>query len=388
MALNNWVSGEEVDAADFNAENTEFLNLIGAAAAIYFGFPNFQGTSRGLAFSTDGENNVSIGGAGQTCVVAGRVCDNITPQVFAIPPNTTAESRVDIIYATFNEDGAVHPFTRNQRNPDGTVTAGVTFYQTAHDMTWEYVQGGAFPGGAYAAILQVTVPPSGGGPVEPADLVLLLPTLAQALASALFPGPGIAVSPTSPYTISNTGVLSLQTLAGAISLIAGTGVAIAVQGQSITIGNTGVGVMSLTSPDNSIAIVTGAGGAVTLEGMTLNGLKGPVTAGSPDNSVGVEVVGQELQFTITANRVYGGGVTTDENGHAIITVPFQIIGGTANVQQSSGGTDAYVLFVAGDLSDFAGGVIGFYGLNLYNNSLIGPGLGIMYTIITTSTPAT
>lgn len=289
--LLHWIAGEEVDAADFQEENVEVLDLIGRVSGIFFGSTAFQSTLNPVT-ATVTPGGVLIGGPGQICYVTSRQCSDLTPQNFPIVPNANSVPRVDLLCGRAKEND-VNPFTRKVRNPDRTVSPAVTCYFTAHDIEWLPVRGnadgtrGLVPAG-YDAIASITVSPNS----STASAAIILPSLASIIAS-----------------------LAVTSINGAKRDIV------------------------IECPDGSIQVTTNVGtGQIDLRAAasaasvgSLNTLVGNVTLSSPDGSVGIGVSGQDIVFHVAqapsvssveglagnVTFVDGDGIHVDTSGGAI-----------------------------------------------------------------------
>jgi hypothetical protein len=310
MPLNHWVSGEEVDAADFQMENENFLTLIGNIAAIFFGVTSFQAGIEPLELTIDSNGNGSIGGEpNQLCYLNGRQCSGIDSYAFTVSGNGGSVTRNDVIYGTWNEKDS-GSFTRSQRNPDGSITPNATFYQTAHDIAFSYVQGnsdgslGPQPSGT-VQIATITVPPGGAASYE-----ITLPTLNSVIAGVIVAlgylqtlnglGGNVSLTSTDGSVVitesgeainlhvpqAAEGVTSVNQQTGAVIVESGEGISVGTSGDTIQVTNEGVlslqgetGLVTLTSPDGSITIGT-SGNEITLESAETGGVESIVANGT------------------------------------------------------------------------------------------------------------
>ena len=156
------------------------------------------------------------------------------------------------------------------------------------------------------------------------------------------------------------------------------------EGGAITIGSTANTVL-VTEPSSGIINLEVNSNDVTT---AVNGIRGAVVIQSPDNSLSVNDVGQDINIEWSpAFRSYGGhGITADDgSGRYVlsVTVPYVIVAASGTVAQNFGSTNDDIVFIAQDISNFADGLVVFYGVN---GSTVLNGLGIYYTVTTNNTP--
>jgi hypothetical protein len=119
---------------------------------------------------------------------------------------------------------------------------------------------------------------------------------------------------------------------------------------------------------------------------SIDGLSGVVGLTSPDSSIGITTAGNTIQLSWSPTlRAYGGHGTTNSGGMFAVTVPYVVLGASANVGQTYPGTASYQVDIDQASSNFALGYVSFYGIS--GSSLAGSGLGIYYTIVTSNTLA-
>ena len=96
-----------------------------------------------------------------------------------------------------------------------------------------------------------------------------------------------------------------------------------------------------------------------------------------------------IEFLGVGNHFFlhgGHGITADDgSGRYVlsVTVPYVIVAAAGTVAQNYGSTNDDIVFIAQDISNFADGLVVFYGVN---GSTVLNGLGIYYTVTTNNTP--
>jgi len=283
--LSQFVDGQLVLSNDLNSDNDATRNLVAEALVSILGAVNAM-PQPGAGFTpltvalSASALSFTIGGPGQNLYVQQRVVDYCPTQILTIPTNSSGVTRNDLISVQYAQL-TTNPISREIEASNGTVSTG-TVYQLNEGLNYSYLTGTASPPAGYVAFATLAVP-NGATTASACTLTYLFPTMqslivavvgtvVQSLNGAtgvvtMVPGTGITISApvAGSLTIANSGVTTLGnaaagSLAGAVTITAGTAIGISGPSQGRTdlkIDNTGV--TSIAGQKGDVVLLAGAG---------------------------------------------------------------------------------------------------------------------------------
>ena len=305
------VDGELILASDLMGDNDATRNVVGIALTEILGavaaLPTPGAGYTPLAMTpVASAASFNIGGLSQLIFLQGRVIDNCPSQVLAIPSNNaTGVTRIDIVAVQYQQLQS-NGISREILLADGVTKTTSTVFQLLETVAYQYVTGTAtapaVPAG-YVTFATVSVP-NGFTTAAGCMVTLAIPTVQSLLANivgalvtsingaigavTMIAGTGVQVALTGPaqVTLTNSGVTSINSVGGAFNINSGAGITVSIAGTTLSVANAGV--TSLAGQTGAVSLQSGTGitlsqpnastTAITNTGVTaLNSQTGGVT---------------------------------------------------------------------------------------------------------------
>ena len=317
------VDGELILASDLMGDNDATRNVVGIALTEILGavaaLPTAGAGYTPLAMTpVASAASFNIGGLSQLLFLQGRVIDNCPSQVLAIPANNaTGITRIDIVAVQYQQLPS-NGVTREILLSDGVTKSTSTVFQLLETVAYQYVTGTAtapaVPAG-YVTFATVSVP-NGFTTAAGCTVNLVIPTVQSLLANivgalvtsingaigavTMIGGTGVQIALTGPaqVTLTNSGVTSINSVGGAFSINGGAGITVSIAGSTLSIANSGV---------TSLA---GQSGAISLQGGTGISLLQPSSTTTSITNTGVTGLNSQT-----------GGVTLQAGSNIQISTP-------------------------------------------------------------------
>jgi hypothetical protein len=229
---------QDVEYTDLNTDNIAPVDLMAAFIAALTNTNNMS-TATPLEMILSGSARQGlIGGAGQSVICQGYLCDSCAAQTLSILPNTTGSVRTDLIQIQY---------VQSQGNPHSAGFYGggsATVYSAYQSAVYGIKTGSTTPDSGWVAFAHLAVP-NGFTVGTACTLTYLFPTLSSQLIAG-----GIVQS-----INGHSGALTLQNSDGSIVITYSGGV--------FTISAPNNGVASLNSETGALSIVAGSGTTVS-----------------------------------------------------------------------------------------------------------------------------
>jgi hypothetical protein len=217
-----WVKGQLVGFAEMLDLQQATRGLVGGVAYAVAGVQNFLPNANALNLVPGGGMNVTLGGANQYCFLqpedgsaGSKLAYALGANTITIGANSSGSQRNDLICVQFTNTSS-QSYSSKVRADSGAVNPTVVYIQ---DETFSFQTVVGTPGAGdpavppgYVAFARVRVI-NGASSIDAGHIDILLPTLSKLIAFTA--GTGITIAGGS---ISNTGVLSVNSETGAILL--------------------------------------------------------------------------------------------------------------------------------------------------------------------------
>ena len=342
VQFTQWVDGVQVTIPDLNQDNVATRDLVAMALQVLLGNitgampPSGNGFSPLTIVPSSSALTLTLGGPGQIIVAQNRIIDSISASTINLTANSSGSTRTDLVSLAYSNP-TTNPQTRNFEDTALNVTSG-TLFQLNESLIATYSVGTTSPPAGSVPFATIAVP-NGATAVPVSAITYLFSTVSALLSSVigalvasvngqagaitLVPGTGLAIATPTPgsVTITNTGVTTLNGFGGALSVIPGKGITLTASGSGVTVQNAGV--TSLAGQTGDVSLNGGTGIAfsqptpqqtvITNTGVTsLNGATGAVSIAAGAN-VTVSPLGGGA-FSIAATPVAGPTGSTGSTG--------------------------------------------------------------------------